>query len=344
MPQSSPGEQEQAVEHASASAGMWILLATVPLTWGFNFISLKFLKEDFGVAGPLAGVYGLLSARYVLIVVTLMLTLWIIERDLVIRREHWRYLFGFAFFTVILYQGAFAAGVFYTLAAEGALLISTAPIWAALINHVLGWEKLTGRQAAGTIIGFAGIAAVVAGGLKATNAPEHHVIGVAIMAVAGILWASYAVFSKPLLKHYSPLKVTAWIHTIGAAVLIPLGAPAAMQVDWANMSLVSWGCLLHFSLLAGVYAFVVWFWGVQRIGSSRTVLFQYCVPVVATALAYVLLKEVPSALQIVGIAVTLFGVNLAVRRARPGRKNDAGGDEDHVAEESIESAVVPPGE
>jgi drug/metabolite transporter (DMT)-like permease len=305
---------------------MWVLLATVPLTWGFNFISLKVLKEDFGVAGPLAGIYGLLSARYALMVVALMLTLWIIERDLTIRREHWRYLLGFAFVTVVVYQGTFAGGVFYTLAAESALLISTAPIWAAIINHLLGWEKLTRRQAVGTFIGFVGIAAVILGGLEATDVPEHHGIGLIAMVVAGILWASYAVFSKPLLEHYSPLKVTAWIHTLGAIVLIPLGAPAALQVDWANMSLISWGCLLHFSLLAGVYAFVVWYRGVQTIGASRTVLFQYCVPLVATVLAYLLLQEVPTWLQIAGIAVTLFGVNLAVRR---GGNNRAGDEDDN---------------
>ncbi len=308
------GQASVEPEQRAPTIWTWVLLATVPLTWGFNFISLKVLKEDFGVAGPLAGVYGLLSARYALMVVALMLTLWIVERDLTIRREHWRYLLGFAFVVVVIYQGTFTAGVFYTLAAEGALLISTAPIWAALINHVLGWERLTRRQTVGTAIGFIGIAAVVFGGLGARTVPEHHHFGIAIMVLAGILWASYAVFSKPLLRHYSPLKVTAWIHTLGAVVLIPLGAPAALQVDWANMSLITWGCLLHFSLLAGVYAFFVWYKGVQVIGSSRTVLFQYCVPVVATVLAYLLLQEVPTWLQVIGIGVTLFGVNLAVRR------------------------------
>ncbi|MBD3291286.1 MAG: EamA family transporter [Armatimonadia bacterium] len=341
MPQSSPEEQARPVEHAHVSPWTWVLLATVPLTWGFNFISLKVLKEDFGVAGPLAGVYGLLSARYALMVVALMLTLWIIERDLTIRREHWRYLLGFAFVTVVIYQGTFAAGVFYTLAAEGALLISTAPIWAALINAVLGWEKLTLRQAVGTMLGFVGIAAVVAGGLNVANAPEHHGIGIAIMALAGILWASYAVFSKPLLKHYSPLKVTAWIHTLGAVVLIPVGAPAALQVDWAGMSWQSWGCLVHFSLLAGVYAFVVWYRGVQTIGSSRTVLFQYCVPLVATVLAYLLLKEVPTWLQIAGIVVTLTGVNLAVRK---GGKREADGGDESPSDDNNTSAAIPSGE
>lgn len=343
MSEPSREEEKVPVEERSPSPWTWVLLSTVPLTWGFNFISLKILKEDFGVAGPLAGVYGMLSARYTLMVVALMLTLWIIERDLTIRREHWRYLVGFAFVTVVIYQGTFSAGVFYTLAAEGALLISTAPIWAALINHVLGWERLTPRQSIGTVIGFIGIAAVVFGGLGARAAPEYHTFGIIIMAIAAILWASYAVFSKPLLEHYSPLKVTAWIHTLGAVVLIPLGAPAAMQVDWANMSLITWGCLLHFSLLAGVYAFVVWFRGVQRIGSSRTVLFQYCVPVVATVLAFLLLKEVPSMLQIIGIVVTLTGVNLAVRRARP-KDDDRELDPEEIVEETIESGEVPPGE
>lgn len=313
----SPTPTDQAEHGHHVSPWTWVLLATVPLTWGFNFISLKILKEDFGVAGPLAGVYGMLSARYVLIVVALLVTLWVLERDLTIRREHWRYFLGFSFFTVIVYQGCFAAGVFYTLAAEGALLISTAPLWAALINHALGWERLTLRQAGATALGFVGIAAVVFGGLGSKSVPENHGFGIAIMFLAGILWASYAVFSKPLLRHYSPLKVTTWIHTIGAVVLIPVGAPAALQVDWAAMSLVTWLCLIHFSLLAGVYAFVVWYRGVQTIGSSRTVLFQYCVPLVATTLAYLLLHEVPTLLQVIGIAVTLTGVNLAVRSGRP---------------------------
>ena len=116
---SQPSPRHARAEQHAPSVWTWGLLATVPLTWGFNFISLKVLKQDFGVAGPLAGVYGLLSARYALMLVALMLTLWIIERDLTIRREHWRYLIGFAFVTVVIYQGTFAAGVFYSSPPRG---------------------------------------------------------------------------------------------------------------------------------------------------------------------------------------------------------------------------------
>lgn len=306
-----PTAQQQSEQARRASPWVYALLATVPLTWGFNFISLKVLKQDFTVIG-------LLSSRYVVMVLALFVTLWALERDLSIRREHLRYFLGFALVTVVIYQVCFAAGVFYTLAAEGALLISTAPIWAMLINRALGWERLTLRQAMGTLLGFAGIAAVILGGPEAQRVPEHHVFGLAIMTLAGILWASYAVFSRPLLRHYSPLKVTTWVHFIGAFGLIPLGARDALAVDWWHLGPMTWACLFHFSLLAGVYGFVVWYRGVAAIGSSRTVLFQYCVPIVATFLAYLLLHEVPTVVQIVGIGVTLVGLNLAVRR-RPRR-------------------------
>ena len=239
---------------------------------------------------------------------------WVLSDDCCARWLPPRPRFGHkgTFGRVLVVGGAVGMAGAVSLAAEAALLISTAPIWAMLINALLGWEKLSGRQIAGTIIGFAGIAGVIMGGLRAREVPEHHALGLLIMVVAGILWASYAVFSRPLLQHYSPLKVTTWIHTIGAVVLIPVGAGAAMKVDWVGMSPLSWLCLLHFSLLAGVYAFVVWYRGVSTIGSSRTVLFQYCVPIVATLAAYFLLHEVPTVIQVLGIAVTLVGLQLAV--------------------------------
>ncbi len=315
----SPAETASEAEAAPGAPSPWAyaLLATVPLNWGFNFISLKVLKQDFSVIG-------LLSARYVLMVIALFVTLWAFEREVAIRREHLRYFIGFAFVTVFIYQMCFAAGVFYTLAAESALLISTAPIWAAIMNHFLGWERLSRRQAVGTLLGFGGTAGVILGGLGARNVPEHHLFGLAIMVVAGILWACYAVFSRPLLRHYSPLKVTAWLHLIGAVGLIPLGAKHALAVDWFNLSWLTWLCYFHFSLLAGVYGFVVWYRGVATIGSSRTVLFQYCVPIVATLLAYLLLHEEPTIVQVAGIVVTLAGLNLAVPASGGRRTADDG--------------------
>ncbi len=283
----------------------YLLLSTVPLTWGFNFIALHVLSRDFTVMGLLAG-------RYALMVVALLVAVWVSERNLYIARRDWPYLLVFSLVTVVIYQPAFTAGVYYTLAAEAALLISTAPLFAMLIAWVLHWEGLSARQGVGTLIGFGGIACVIIGGMKSQAAPEAHGFGLAVMVAAAVLWACYAVFSKPLLKRYSPLKVNFWAHTLGALALIPLGLRDALAVDWAHLSLESWVYFFYFAWLAGVYGFVIWFRGVARLGSSKTMLFQYCVPLVATVVGYLLMREVPTPLQLVGIAVTLVGLQLAV--------------------------------
>ncbi len=286
---------------------MWeyALLATVPIIWGFNFIALHVLSETFTVMG-------LLAARYAIMVVALGIALWAIERDLTIRRKDLPYMAGFALVTVVIYQPAFTAGVYYTMVAEAALLISTAPIFAMLIAWALRWERLTVKQGVGTLISFGGIACVIIGGMKAQNVPDDHNFGLAMMVLSAILWACYAVFSKPMLKVYSPLKVNFWAHTLGALVLIPWGWGDAAKVDWATLSPETWVYFGYFALLAGVYGFVVWFRGVAKIGSSKTMLFQYLVPLVATVVAYFLLREQPTTVQIAGIVVTLVGLRLAV--------------------------------
>jgi drug/metabolite transporter (DMT)-like permease len=306
-----PPAAVSAPDQPRVSPWIYVWLATVPLTWGFNFISLKVLFRDFTVLG-------LLSGRYLVMVWALFLTLWVFERDLTIQRRHLRYFIGFAIVCVGIYQICFAAGVMYTLTVESSLLISTAPIWTMLITAALGWEALTWRRGLGTLVGFAGIACVVLGGLKAQQAPLHHAVGLAVMTLAAILWASYAIFARPLLTVYSPLKVTAYIHLIGALILIPLGAREALSVDWFRLQPITWVCFFYFALLAGVYGFVTWYRGVAIIGSSRTMLFQYCVPVIATLAAFFLLAETPTLVQVAGIFITLVGLQLAVPGPAPG--------------------------
>jgi len=299
------------VEHKPSIAATYVWLATVPLTWGFNFVALKILYKDFGFS-----VAGLLSVRYILMVPMLLGLLLLTERNLHIRREHWRHLAIFAFFTVGIYQYLFAKAIEWTSAGESALLISSAPIFTFLITTVLGHEKFSRMGLLGVVFGFGGIALVIFGGSGSASIPATHMKGDLVMIAAAVLWASYAIFSKPLLKHYSPLKVTAWAHTLGAIMIIPIGLGQALEVDWLHLAPLGWACTLYFAWLAGVYGFVVWYRGVRVIGSSKTMLFQYCVPPVALVAGYFVLKEAPSLLQALGVIITLSGVYIASNARR----------------------------
>jgi drug/metabolite transporter (DMT)-like permease len=58
-------------------------------------------------------------------------------------------------------------------------------------------------------------------------------------------------------------------------------------------------------------AYLLWYRGLQRLGNSRTAIYQNLVPVAALLTAWLWLDEVPSVLQLGGAAVILGGISLA---------------------------------
>jgi drug/metabolite transporter (DMT)-like permease len=309
----------------SLSSYLW--LATVPLIWGSHFVFLKIVYTEYDVMG-------MLSLRYALMILALWAVLWFSERDLRFPLRQVPYLIGFSLLMVTVYQVLFALAIKWASAGESALLISTAPIFAALTAAILRWEHLTRRTAVGIALGFAGIFAVIYGGQGLAHLPPTHVKGCWVMLAAAIMWAWYAVLARPLLAQNSPLKVTAYCHTVGGIPLIALGLPEVMRVTpgliarmsdpsaVANVLWVFFG-IVFYAWFSGAYAFTLWYRAVQRLGAGRTMMFQYCVPVVGLAAAIVVRSEWPGALQWVGVGLTLAGVFIAARRpvANGRRKN-----------------------
>lgn len=317
----SPMSSNPAATDHGPSLSIYLWLATIPLIWGTHFVALKIVFEDYSV-------FGMLSLRYALMSVALLLVLWISERDM---RFAWRdvpYLLVFTLFMVVIYQIVFAIAIKKASAAESALLISTAPIYTAITAAALRWEKITRELIAGVALGVAGLVLVIyGGGFEPARATQ--LSGCLLMVLAAVMWAMYAVLAKPLLAKYSPLKVTAYCQSLGAVALIPIGLPDALSVtprvlsqlsDPATANHAFWVIfgVLFYALVSGAYAFTVWYRGVRILGSARTMLFQLCVPVVGLVAAIVFRHELPAPLQWVGALLTLGGVFFAARRPQRG--------------------------
>lgn len=310
----------------------------MPLIWGFNFVCLKILYHpDVGFT-----VEGMLSARYIIMGLLFGAILLLQRGTKPIERADYLYLFVFALVTVGIYQWVFAKAIQLTSAAESALLISTSPIWVFLISFLMGTQRFDARRMIGVAVGFIGVAMVIFGSGDSPDVADTRVLGDFVMIIAAILWASYAVFSHRLLEKYSPLKIVATIHLLGAVMLIPVGFGQMMSVEPWNLGLVPWLCILQYSVLAGVYAFWMWYRGVKRIGASQTMLFQYFVPLVALVAAYLILREVPTQWQIAGIIVTILGVHLA-RKQTPPQVQIAGVEPVEIPDDEDEAIAIAEG-
>jgi drug/metabolite transporter (DMT)-like permease len=59
----------------------------------------------------------------------------------------------------------------------------------------------------------------------------------------------------------------------------------------------------------------LFFWAVHRFGPSLAAMVSYLVPVATLVLAFLVLGDRPSAVQLVGAAIILIGVRFVARRS-----------------------------
>jgi len=80
------------------------------------------------------------------------------------------------------------------------------------------------------------------------------------------------------------------------------------------MTAATWAGVAYTVLVALVLAFVLYNRAVMAIGSSRTAIYNCVTPLVAMVIAWLLLGEVPTGLQYVGVGLVIAGVAVSMRR------------------------------
>ncbi|MEM2098567.1 MAG: DMT family transporter [Candidatus Bathyarchaeia archaeon] len=291
---------------------MDFLLVMMSFVWGINFSVVKGALADFSPLSFNAIRFGLAS-------LILLSFLWLRERSLSVKRKDLCYFVMLGLIGNTAYQLFFINGIAFTTATNSSLIIATTPIFIVLFSVVLHIEKITGRIVQGVILSFTGIVMIILGSGKQLSFTEQSWIGDLLTIANPICWSSYTVLSKPLLKEYSPLKLTAITMAMGTAPLLIISAPALALQNWVGVSVTSWLSLVFSAVFAISIGYVVWYTGVSHIGTSRTALYENLVTVFAVASAWVLLSETMTNIQIVG-AIFVF-ISLYIARKDNNRVN-----------------------
>jgi drug/metabolite transporter (DMT)-like permease len=211
----------------------------------------------------------------------------------------------------LLYQMFFIFGLDRTRAGNASLLLASTPIITALLSAASGHERVRPRVWLGVIATFGGILLVVLGGRAQVQTGAATLIGDLLMFLASIAWAFYTVGSRPLVDKYGSLPVTAWTLWIGAAGLFLVGLPGVARMEWSSISPLTWAGVFYAGVLSIGVAYIIWYYGVERLGNTRTSTYSNLTPVVAMAVAWMWLGEAPTPAQIVGTVVILSGVTVA---------------------------------
>jgi drug/metabolite transporter (DMT)-like permease len=282
-----------------------MLLTTVGL-WALNFTVSKYIL-DHGFQ-PLA--YS--SVRYACAALLFAAITLAWERSLRIGRGQLRLI---VFCTIVLFanQLCFVYALKYTTATTVALLFGTLPIFTALFASGSGVERLNLRFWLAALLSFAGVVLVAlgSGGDLSANLKGD------LLAVGGAAtWAAYSVAISPLMRRYTPFRLSA---VLLLAVTVPLtlfGLPQLADQSFEFSTLVWIG--FAFAVLGPlVITNLLWFTAIDSVGPSRASLFANLQPFLAAIVAVILLSEEITAVQVVGGLAIAGGIVLSSRRGAP---------------------------
>lgn len=281
----------------------YIILLIVPLFWGGAFGSTKHVLTELP---PLTAS----ALRFMIAGVLLML--WSgYRKELKWEpiQQNFFTLLSLGATGVFFYNYFFATGLQYTSAINGALVVVVNPVFTALIACLFMGEARSWRIVLGVCLSLIGVSLVVSKG--DLTFLTHLSVGVGEQYLFGAVasWVAYTLIIKKATRNMGASLVTAVSTILGAVMLLVVSvfSEAAWDKTLSLSTQVTWE-IIYLAVFATVVAFLVFNWGIQRIGATKTSAYINLMPVNALWIAVLFYGESISAYHLIGMALTIAGV------------------------------------
>jgi drug/metabolite transporter (DMT)-like permease len=221
----------------------------------------------------------------------------------------WTWACAIGFGNVVLTLGGIAEGTSLAGAAVAAVLLNSAPFFAALFARIWLDERLTRRQVGGLALGFAGILILVASEHGASG--SHVAAGVVVCLSGALGWAAAGLGMRYLSTRDGGFDVygaaTAQFLAGGVMLLPYLILSRPTPTAWSSPQL--WASLVFLVLGAQIVTYVGFYVALRQWTSARVFAWTFLVPAVAVAIE-ALQGNLPGAAGSAGLIVVIAGVGL----------------------------------
>ena len=275
------------------------------LIWGTTFISTKVLLISFK---PVEILFIRFMIGY--------FALWCVcPRRLKVRRRKQVWYFAAAGLCgVTLYYLFENIALTYTLASNVGVIISIAPFFTVIFSCLFLHDRRPNiRFFAGFLIALAGIFLISFGGEKNL---QLNPVGDLLAVIAAMIWAAFSTITKKISGFgYNTIQTTRRTFFYGLIFMVP----ALLLMDF-HMELQQFASLknvlnlLFLGFGASALCFVTWNLAVKILGSVKTSVYIYMVPVITAVTSALILHEKLTRTIVSGIVLTLIGLFLSEDR------------------------------
>ena len=208
-----------------------------------------------------------------------------------------------------------------TTVAASNILVTAHPIFVGAAAHLFLGERLTKVNVVGIAVAYAGVIVLFSG---SGDVAGGTLLGNFLAVVGGVLAGTYLMAGRKMRQRLSVwtyatvVYVSCTVFLLAFALVLgtPLGPYPARE----------YGLFVAMAVGPGILGHTLYNWSLGFLGARTVSLAHLGEPLIATAIAVPVLGETPGPYTILGGAIILAGVYLALeRRARAARQKKGGG-------------------
>lgn len=218
------------------------------------------------------------------------------------------------FLGITFHQWLQANGLVTARATTTAWIVATIPVFIVLLGWFFLKEKLGWVRTAGIVLAALGVVLVVSrGDLKLLASGQFGAKGDFLILISALNWAVFSVLSRSALGRHPASRLMFYVNASACLfnTFFFLAGPGPAEL--LRMTPFTWAAVAFLGLFCSGLAYIFWFDALKALPVSRAGAFLYIEPLVAMAVAAVVLKEAMTVPSLAGGAVIILGVWLVNR-------------------------------
>ncbi len=137
-----------------------------------------------------------------------------------------------------------------------------------------------------------------------------------LIVLNSLAYGAYIAISKDMIKRYGALNVLAWIFVFGCVATLPVGGYALYGTDLNQVGAGVWLAVIYIVLVPTVGAYYLNAWALARVEPSTVAVYIYLQPLIAFALAPLILNERWNPRTLLASLLIFSGVAVVTWRTR----------------------------